>query len=141
MRVEFTVRGLPPKKDGAGSMWGKPTEIPRIRALRRAAWEALGGTGPFKTTISLELELHVPAAEIVAIGDLDNFVTGVCDGLMAANGNRWRDHLYPGLTWEGIQPSGAVAIEDDGNVVSIVARKVPERTGEAWYEVRLDGHL
>jgi hypothetical protein len=32
--IEFRVDGdLPPKKDGATSMWGKPTEVRRLRRL------------------------------------------------------------------------------------------------------------
>jgi len=44
MRIGFEVHGeLPPKKDGAQSIWGKPTEARRIEKLQRAAHQALAG--------------------------------------------------------------------------------------------------
>ena len=141
MRVEFTVGGLPPKKDGANSMWGKDVEIPRLRDLRRAALDAMKRgrlAEPFQRNIVLDLELHVQAGDVAIVGDLDKFVTGVCDGLMAASGDRWRSFRYPEPEWTGIQPGRAVAIQDDAHVVVIRARKVPDDNGKPWYKVALE---
>jgi len=45
-RVEVIVRGaLPPRKDGANSMWGKSVEFERLVALRRAALDKFGSDG------------------------------------------------------------------------------------------------
>lgn len=139
MRVEFSLTGLPPKKDGASSMWGKATEIPRILNLRRAAKEQMAAVGPFATEIGLELEVHTLTNLLVRSGDLDNLVTGVCDGLMAAHGRYWRNYTYPEPEWDGIQPGEVVAIQDDAHVISIVARKVADATSEPWYKVILTG--
>ena len=138
-RIQFQVaRELPPKKDGANSMWAKRAEVPRLIALRRAAFEALAGQPAFRSNISLELEVHCPQMPGRGGGDLDNFVTGVCDGLMAAaigarSDPRWE---VPGL--ESVHPSKTVAIEDDSAVVSINATKSAD-VATPWYRVCLQG--
>ena len=78
---QFEAKGLPPKKDGAKSLWGKPLEAKRLAALRQAALQALEGHPPLQSDIKLTLKLHIPINNR-SIGDLDTFVTGVCDGLM-----------------------------------------------------------
>ena len=130
---------LPPKKDGASSMWGKAVEIPRLIALRRAALRAAGSNGSLKNKIHLSLEIYMPSHELGPAGDLDNFVTGVCDGLMAASSQsklpeRWND---PALT--DIHPERVVAIVDDSAVVSIMATKNHDRQGRRWYKICLEG--
>jgi len=81
--LSFTVKGLPPKKDWANSMWNKGVEQPRLKALRVAAVEAMAGRPPLDGSLILRLVVHALPEE----GDLDNFITGVCDGLMAAQRN------------------------------------------------------
>jgi hypothetical protein len=137
--IDFRVEGLPPKKDGASSMWGKDSERPRIQALRRAAFARLSGHPPLRTDIALTLELHIAGGRIVSVGDLDNFITGVCDALMAANGAHWRNHHFAESGWEDIQPDRAVAILDDAAVVAITASKVPSTDDDDWYRVVLTG--
>ena len=72
----------------------------------------------------------------VAAGDLDNFITGVCDGLMAAHPRTpirdedWLDVL------SGIHPRRAVAFEDDSCVCRIVAERIPS-SAEPHYEIEL----
>ena len=137
--MKFTVEGLPPKKDGANSMWGKgSTELCRIQELRRAAHAKAGRLGPFRRNIALELEVHVPTRDIARVGDLDSFITGVCDGLMRAAGVQ-RETRWEGEGWDGLQPCEAVAIEDDAHVTSIVARKIADSDGRSWYSVVLEG--
>jgi hypothetical protein len=138
-QIDFHVEGLPPKKDGASSMWGKDSERPRIQALRRAAFERFGGQPPLRTDITLTLELHIAGDRIASAGDLDNFITGVCDALMAANGVHWHSHVFAEPSWEGIQPDHAVAIQDDAEVVAITASKLPSTVGHDWYRVVLTG--
>lgn len=138
MRVEFEVDGLPPKKDGANSMWGKSHELPRIHALRLAAIRAIDRGRPFRRNICLDLELHLPPTGLATSGDLDNFITGVCDGLQAAAGVKWRAHRWEGEEWEGVQPGDVVAIENDSQVVSIAARKISDAS-DPWYKVVVCG--
>jgi hypothetical protein len=81
MEASFSLEDIPPKKDGANSMWGKKAEIARLKALRTSAYKSLGGRLPAGGRMELELRVYAQTSA----GDLDNFVTGVCDGLMAAH--------------------------------------------------------
>ena len=100
--IQFKVCGLPPKKHRKnGSMWR--TDAEKLIVLRKAALgaiEALGqpdfikGEPYFKEgeKIRLTLCVHVesqkePESGEPGSGDLDNFVSGVCDGLMKAHTN------------------------------------------------------
>lgn len=134
MRFEFTVDGLPPKKDGANSMWGKASEAGSIRALRLAAAEALSGSGPLRQNIKLGLRIHVGPHRGRSVGDLDNFVTGVCDGLQPADP---RSRIAIEFE-EHIGPSVPVGIVDDCEVIAIDARKVTAAE-PLFYEVVLEG--
>lgn len=140
MQIKFRVDGhLPPKKDGASSMWKKDAEVPRLVALRRAALAALAGRKPFDRSIGLALRVYVGTTNDRRTGDLDNFVTGVCDGLMAAAPLiPWQGHA----TWqeshnEAIRPDRSVAIADDSQVVEIRACKVQGKHATPWYEIEL----
>ena len=66
--VAFTVVGLPPKKDGASSMWRKNSEVARIISLRLAAAEALGDRPPFNSGIQDTFMSEVP--QDVGVGEL-----------------------------------------------------------------------
>jgi hypothetical protein len=81
------IEGLPPKKDGANSMWNKPSEFERLITLRRAVCDAFNGDKPLHKDIQLRIRVHVGNMDPGQVGDLDNFITGVCDGLMAARGS------------------------------------------------------
>lgn len=81
--IEFKVTGhLPPKKDGANSMWNKASERARLVALRQAAYACCGEEPVLSADIRLSVQIHCAASELLTVGDLDNFITGVCDGLM-----------------------------------------------------------
>jgi hypothetical protein len=77
MKVTFTVAGVPPKKDGANSMWRKPAEAPRLKAFRIAACAALDGRTPPEGPVSLTVRVYAPAGA----GELDNFATGIRERL------------------------------------------------------------
>ena len=95
--IKFRVDGLPPKKDGANSMWGKRLEAERLVNLRRAALTAMEGQPPLKRDIRLTITVCVGAVNNRSVGDLDTFITGVCDGLMRrAAGYK----LCPSGIWE-----------------------------------------
>lgn len=46
--VRLVVHGIPPKKDGANSMWRKGQDVPRLKALRTAVCKAMQGRGLFR---------------------------------------------------------------------------------------------
>lgn len=61
-------------------MWRKYLELKRLKALRIAALEAMAGEKPFSSRVELKIGLHSNKQD----GDLDSFIVGICDGLMAA---------------------------------------------------------
>ena len=138
--VEFSVRGsLPPKKDGANSMWGKYSERERLIELRRAALQSLGSAEPFTADIRMTVEIYCSKQHIATIGDLDNFITGICDGLMAASRGTPVQANWQCTELEAIHPSKCIAIRDDREVIEITARKIAEESSEPRYRVILRG--
>ena len=135
MRIQFTVRGLLPKKDGANSMWGKPEEAQRIRALRLEAANAFAGRPPLRKNIRLTLRAYVGPENTRRTGDLDNFVTGICDGLQAADPRARIAANFEDL----IHPSKAIGIIDDVEVIEVLATKIIELVGAPFYELVLEG--
>jgi len=109
MKISIKVAGLPPKKDGANSMWRKGIEIERLQNLRIAAVQAMNGRSPTTGLIHLCLRLYAAPEN----GDLDNFITGICDGLMAAHPRTPIDIEF----WSGIselaQPKRNICYMDD----------------------------
>ena len=136
MEVKFAVENLPPKKDGANSMWRKGTELPRLKALRAAALQALGGLPILLESAELEINVYAdPRA-----GDLDNFITGICDGLMAAHPQTpINDQVWLDIPSKA-RPRNAIAFSDDAIVGKIVAeRRQPSASGPR-YEVVIRGN-
>jgi hypothetical protein len=133
MKISFSVRGLPPKKDGANSMWNKRTEVARIRNLRIAAVQAMNGQPPRTGPLCLRLRVYAqPSA-----GDLDNFITGICDGLMPAHSNTLIDAIIWGELPDGAQPHQPIAFYDDSCVTKIEAERVSSEVYEPHYDVEL----
>lgn len=64
MRIEVEIPGLPPKKDGANSR----------RAMEAEARQLMAQVG-------LRPEVHLVEGDPRLSGDLDNQITGICDGL------------------------------------------------------------
>lgn len=141
MHIRFTVNGRPPKKHGEKSMWARDDEAPRIVSLREKALEVrtkLGINDCFRTLVSLELRIFVPKSRLESIGDLDNFITGVCDGLQAADSKvlPYLNRVFSEPRREGIDPKKALVIENDSKVVSILAKKIELDEGkEEYYDV------
>ena len=139
MKINFQVNGLPPKKDGAQSMWGKSLEAKRLVALRQADLQALKGHPPLISNIKLTLKIHLPVNDR-SIGDLDTFITGVCDGLMGTSYEGKLDSIWDNKGLESICPTKPIAIEDDSQVISIQAEKIIGESDQQWYEVVLEGN-
>ena len=139
--ISFRVEGeLPPKKSG----WGNPTDAGRLIALRR---EALGAvtSSPFSGPVRLSLSIHVGDQALVVtkvgekgFGDLDNFVSGVCDGLMAADPNAGIHELFDRPENADVDPTKKIAFRDDQQVMEIHARKRITPGDHCWYEVGLE---
>ena len=132
------IEGLPPKKDGANSMWNKGVELPRLVLLRNAVFGALDGNPPLSKNVSLVLRVHVGTTNSRSVGDLDNFITGICDGLQAAHANTPIADQWSEDACKPIHPHTAIGILDDVEVVSIDARKVFGDETQ-WYSLELTG--
>ena len=139
MSYQFEVKGLPPKKDGANSMWGKKLESERLVALRQAALKSFNGQPPLQSNIKLILQIHIPVNNR-SIGDLDTFVSGVCDGLMKRDP---KSEPHPGIwnnpEYQDVHPDKRIAIVDDSQVICIRAEKVIGDLNQQRYEVMLEG--
>ena len=109
-------------------------------ALRTQAQSACGIDAPLSGDIHLTVEIHCPVNELHSIGDLDNFITGICDGLMAAATRTPVGEPWAAPTLEGIHPLKCIGIRDDRYVVAISARKLASESGELWYRVVLEGN-
>lgn len=134
MRIAFSVTGVPPKKDGANSMWRKGPEVVRLKTLRAAALEALGSRDIPVGSVRLTLTLWADRRA----GDLDNFITGIYDGLMAAHaGTPIDDSLWADVP-AGAQPGRQVALQDDSWVSSITAERFASDLTGQRYEVTIE---
>jgi len=125
MKVQFRVEGRPPKGHTDRSMWSKQKdkEARLVGKLRQAALQAMrraGQQGCFQSCIGLELILYVPRPEIEKVGDLDYFVTGVCDALQRPHPNV--REIHPCILAQGNLKT-PLLIDNDAKVVSIRARK------------------
>lgn len=144
MIIEFIVEGVPPKKHGEKSMWARDDEAPKVALLRKKALEARTRYQVhdcFHSSVALELTIFTPRNQLESIGDLDNFITGVCDGLQAADSQAFpylhKIFMEPGL--EKINPRYAILIDDDAKVVSINAKKVGlKKEGKTYYKVAVE---
>src|SRR5262245_45341729 len=116
-------------------MWGNPTEVRRLRRLRRTAGQAMNGGRNLSHEMALDLEIHGGTLTARRAGDLDNYVTWVCDGLMAADPRGARAELWEQDKGSLIHPAICLAITDDCEVVSISARKLRGDTVVPWYSV------
>ena len=139
-RYTFRVQGfLPPKKGMDLSMFSKPSEAEKIAALRVAALEAMHGDPPLQKDICLSLIVHVGALNVRITGDLDNFITGVCDGLQAALPNAKIAEIFSKPEFMAVHPARPIGMIDDVQVIEISARKVVGDTLKPWYEVTIEG--
>lgn len=98
----------------------------------------VGDTGraePFSSRVALKIVIYAPPSA----GDLDNFVTGICDGLMAT-------HPFTPITpalWSDL-PAGAwascpIVYTDDAVVQRIEAERRPLDGTAPRYEVEISG--
>ena len=139
-KYKFEVNGIVPPRNVKGkSMWNNDTEVPRTIELRKKAYEAFDGSTLFEA-ITLVIEIYLPR-NYNKPGDLDNFIKGICDGLM-----KCPDHPQLKLHEKfekdenaEIHPKSIAKIEDDGKIVKIAATISLEDIEEPFYEIMLEG--
>ena len=102
--------------------------------------QAFKGRPPLKCNIKLIVTVCVGVRNDRSVGDLDTFITGVCDGLMkrAAGSNLCKD------IWEkpengDIRPDLPIGIEDDSQIIGIQAAKAVGDTDRQFFDVTLEG--
>jgi len=141
MQIEFTVEDCPPKKHGEKSMWDSKIEAPRVASLREKAYEArlrAGFHDCFRGLVELEITVFVPKSQLETVGDLDNFIAGICDSLQAADVKIPSFHkTFHKLAEDNkLHPKHPILIDNDAKVVSIIGKKVAldERQG-IYYKV------
>ena len=143
--VTFEVEGLPPRKDGGSPMWEK--QFNELSALRERAFEEMKKLPPntlFVKNICLVIEVFMDAKNIQTprSGDLDNFIGGICDGLMKAGRDARLHKDWYALSKEPIHPTHSIAIKDDAAVISINAsKKGRESGGKDHYCVKISGDV
>jgi hypothetical protein len=138
--IKFHVEGLPPKKNGANSMWGNEQESERLVKLRKKALAKMVGYDIMKRNIHLTIEVCVGTKNDRSVGDLDTFVTGVCDGLMKATPQcKFCKKVWEAPENQDVRPELPIAIDDDSQVIGIQAAKITDAAGRQFYEVTLDG--
>jgi hypothetical protein len=128
---------LPPYKvcDPSTSMWAEQGD--RLRALRKAAVEAMGEHPPCAGDYHFHLLVYTGRADTRDAGERRNYVNGVLDGLGSADPDAgwsadpdWDSEDSP------IHPSKVVAVEHDAYCHKLrVHNSVTD--GESHYEIWL----
>lgn len=123
VKVSVRVEGYPPKKDGRHHMWTNREDALHARTLREAFAHEMAGRPAFAEPVVLEIDIHVPATDVVDAGDLDHWVGGICDALQFTTKQMWRACE----DWKGVAPEAApdrpLVLADDGWVTEIHAAK------------------
>lgn len=149
----FEVDGLPPNKAGGSgkSMWSNEQQARRLIALRKKALEVVKSPYTEEEDVRLRLKIHVgiPGWDTLGaedrrkalklVGDLDNLVAGVCDGLMEAHKNTPRTsfHCSFGDSTNSVYPRKSIAFKDDSQITKIHAERVVSAGHHAWYRVEM----
>ena len=133
-------------------MWGNKEQARRLIELRKKALEVLGSPFEREKDVQLSLKVYVgiPGWDTLdgderfkalkQAGDLDNFVAGVCDGLMAAHKNTPHTSLHDsfGNPDNPVYPRRSIGFRDDSQITQIHAERVVNSGDRAWYEVEIN---
>ena len=147
----FPMDGLPPNKGVKGSMWANEEQAHRLVALRKAVKKRVPRVfaGPVRLTLKVHvgipdwdtLDTDARRKDLKECGDLDNFVAGVCDGLMGLgkypHPSQELAPMFCEKENEAVHPLKPIAYEDDSQVMEISAKKVIH-DGDDRYEVHVE---
>lgn len=119
-------------------MWNRPLERKRLVSLRQKALEAFDGQLPLEGNIKIRLKIYI-AENKPFIGDLDTFLTGICDGLMRiAPRSKLEGDFWSQPEYIDIHPEKFAVIKDDGEVISIQGEKIIGETKQHRYEITIE---
>lgn len=139
-QISFTVQGLPPTNKNQQSMWGRASQAPLIISLRMQALIALNNAGlndPFKDQVSLFLSFFIQPDLIQNTGDLDNYLSGICDALQPVPKNIETIHeLFNNSDLIDIHPRKPICYYDDSQIYRLIAEKKPTLQ-ETYYTVTI----
>lgn len=147
MIITVEVRCRPPRKGKTVSVWGNDGEYTlRLRQAVLGQMKIMGIAGPHEGWVRITLKVYAPNIGRVNhqyIGDIDAFVSGVCDAIQPAHTNV-RD---PSPVFEGhpdVAPDVPLVIRNDSQVREVVAKKIedPDEDKEGRYvlSIRLIGY-
>jgi Holliday junction resolvase RusA-like endonuclease len=136
--MKIKVDGFPPKKHGEKSMWDNKTEVRRLIKLRNEIRKKLENRKPLSKNIYLKLIVNIPKNNKI-VGDLDNFLTGVCDGLMKANPRSKISEEFN--KHPSIDPREIYFIEDDSQIVKIIATKMIKPGIKPYYKLEISEEM
>jgi hypothetical protein len=130
------VTGLPPKKNEAKSMWNDAKRIEHVIRLRQAARSIFETIKPLTSDLAVVVTLRIDH-KCYNRGDLDNYIGGICDALMAT---RCSDAQLC-KTWNraelvDIHPRFAIAYQDDRQIKSLHV-VIEQVDSDSWYSIEL----
>jgi hypothetical protein len=111
----------------------KGSELARLKVLRLAAVKSMRGLAPIESPLLMTIRVFTDPPK----GDLDNFITGIFDGLMAAHPNTpidpaaWVDIPEPAM------PHRPLCFKDDNLISHIFAVRLPIDDKGARYSIEL----
>ena len=143
MRIEFDVDGKPPSKSGWDNKEGL---IKKFREKALAARNKAGISKGDEHRVKIDLTVYtsnISDRELVKgddpskySGDLDGFISGICDYLGPAEKNVTEDNVHIELKKQNeINYKIPLIIHDDAKIAEINARKVPG--DKEWYRVEI----
>ena len=139
-KYRFKVEDIPPKNVKPKSMWNNPNEVSHLIEFRKKAYDVLNESLPLSKDITLSIRIHLPR-NYNNRGDLDNFIKGICDGLMKCpNHPKLKlDETFEKPEHKNIHPRKFAMIKDDGAIIKITAAKAVEDIEEPFYEITVEG--
>ena len=133
--------GIPPIKSKQ-SIWSQDTQAERLVKLRLEALKEKKKQKMIqvlKTPIGIEFNIFAPQVDLDAIGDLNNMVGGVCDGLQAKPNNPTLkpNEIFLKPEMQMISPEKPILYSNDSQIWMIFASKNKTET-EIYYTVKIN---
>jgi len=141
MKISFSVKGLPPNNKNNKSMWGLESQailLVRLRMQALIARNKAGMNEPFRTPISLSLSIHALPDQLFEMGDLDNYLSGICDALqpIPIDPKILIHELFDNPDITDINPRKPILFYDDRQIYGLTAIKKSSNE-EPYYTITI----